>query len=233
MTRSCRVARAPLREHRGDYYDSPVEAVHKLRKIERLPPRIGEPACGRGNIVLPLRAAGHEVFASDLNDRGCPDSTSRIDFLLPGPYPEVDAIVTNPPFSLAEQFVEVALTRAPLVIMLLPLRFLECKRSSGVLDDGTLARVHVFINRLPMMHREGWTGRKATSWMAVCWMVWDRCHSGPATIDRIRWESADAPANAARERPYDGADDFGKSYDECLRAVRERVAAGGKAWVPK
>ena len=31
--------------------------------------------------------------------------------------------------------------------------------------------------------------------------------------------------------PY--SDDFAKSYDDCLRAVRERVAAGGKGWTPK
>jgi N6-adenosine-specific RNA methylase IME4 len=35
------------------------------------------------------------------------------------------------------------------------------------------------------------------------------------------------------EAPYDGADDFGKSYDDCLREVRERVAAGGERWTPK
>jgi N6-adenosine-specific RNA methylase IME4 len=33
--------------------------------------------------------------------------------------------------------------------------------------------------------------------------------------------------------PYDGADDFAKSLDEGYRAIRERVAAGGKLWEPK
>jgi N6-adenosine-specific RNA methylase IME4 len=32
---------------------------------------------------------------------------------------------------------------------------------------------------------------------------------------------------------YDGADDFAKSYDECLSAIRERVADGGEGWTPK
>jgi N6-adenosine-specific RNA methylase IME4 len=35
------------------------------------------------------------------------------------------------------------------------------------------------------------------------------------------------------DRPYDGADDFARSYDDCLSAVCERIAAGGKPWVPK
>jgi hypothetical protein len=29
---------------------------------------------------------------------------------------------------------------------------------------------------------------------------------------------------------YDPADDFGRSYDECLRAVPERKANGGPGW---
>jgi hypothetical protein len=97
----------------------------------------------------------------------------------------VQAIITNPPYSLAEQFVEVALERAPLVIMLLRLAFLESEKRSDILDGGQLARVHVFERRLPMMHRAGWNGNKATSSIAFAWFCWDRDHSGPATIDRI------------------------------------------------
>ena len=51
----------------------------------------------------------------------------------------------------------------PRVVMLLRLAFLESKRRSGILDGGQLARVHVFRNRLPMMHRAGWAGPKASS----------------------------------------------------------------------
>jgi hypothetical protein len=32
--------------------------------------------------------------------------------------------------------------------------------------------------------------------------------------------------------PYDANADFAKSLDDCYRAVRERVAAGGKGWNP-
>ena len=187
LDHSCQVNRAPLEERRGDCYDTPPEAVHALLKVEKLPWLIWEPACGTGNIVNALRAAGHEVVATDLNDRGCPDSLSRIDFLLPAKF-ECDAIVTNPPFALAERFVAAALDRAPLVIMLLRLAFMESERRAYILD-GKLSRVHVFSKRLPMMHRAGWEGRKANSGMAFCWMVWDQAHRGPTTIDRIRWEA--------------------------------------------
>jgi len=180
--------RASSIERGDDCYDSPPVAVYALLKVERLPQRIWEPACGKGNIVLPLRAAGHNVVATDLNDRGCPDSLNGVDFLLPCRRIS-DAVITNPPFALAEKFVATALERAPLVIMLLRLAFMESERRSYLLDTGKLARVHVFARRLPMMHRAGWQGPRASSAMALAWFVWDRHHKGAATIDRISWEA--------------------------------------------
>jgi N6-adenosine-specific RNA methylase IME4 len=43
----------------------------------------------------------------------------------------------------------------------------------------------------------------------------------------------DAGAPPSGDRAYDANADFAKSYDDCLRAVRERVAAGGPGWEPK
>jgi hypothetical protein len=217
LDHSCQVSRAPLEERRGDCYDTPAVAVHALLKAEHLPHVIWEPACGTGNIVTVLRQAGHNVIATDLNNRGCPDSLDRIDFLLPVKV-DCDAIVTNPPFALAEKFVTLALMRAPLVIMLLRLAFMESERRSHILENAGLARVHVFAKRLPMMHRAGWEGRKANSGMAFAWFVWDRAHRGPTIIDRLHWDH------------YDGADDFAKSIDEAYRVIRERKATGGKGW---
>lgn len=191
LDHSSQVQRAPLKEHRGDFYDTPPVAVHALLKCEKLPQQIWEPAAGVGNIVTILRAAGHNVFASDLNDRGCPDCLTRIDFLLPV-RAEVDAIVTNPPYALAQQFVEVALLRAPLVIMLLRLNFFESTRRRHILDNAGLARIHVFAKRLPMMHRADWKGKRANSGMAFAWYCWQRGYTDKTEIDRIYWEANDA-----------------------------------------
>jgi hypothetical protein len=77
--------------------------------------------------VRVLRAAGHDVVATDLIDYQTADQDSAgIDFLMPCVVPEgVEAIITNPPYRHAQAFVEKALTVAPLVIMLLRLGFLE------------------------------------------------------------------------------------------------------------
>jgi len=188
LDHSSQVQRAPLQERRGDFYDTPPEAVRALLKVERLPHRIWEPAAGKGNIVSVLRAAGHDVVATDLNNRGCPECIDRIDFLLPMDV-DCDAIVTNPPFALAERFVAAALERAPLVVMLLRLAFMESDKRCCILEGRGLARIHVFRKRLPMMHREGWQGRKANSGMAFAWYVWSVNHVGkPTEIDRISWD---------------------------------------------
>jgi hypothetical protein len=180
---------APLTQRKDDLYETPAVAVRALLSVEKLPQRIWEPACGPGAIVRELRAAGHDVFASDLVDYRCPDQWSGIDFLMCWrAHAGYDTIVTNPPFKNAAAFVAKALDLCPRVIMLLRLAFLESESRRSILDNGTLARVHVFRKRLPMMHRAGWEGRKANSGMAFAWFVWDRAHSGPATLSRLSWE---------------------------------------------
>ena len=112
---------------------------------------------------------------------------SRVDFLLepPPPFP-VAAIVTNPPYALAQAFVERALSLAPKVVMLLRLAFLESQKRSIILDGGQLAKVYVFRNRLPRFHREGWAGKKTSNAMPFAWFVWDTAnHRGPTELHRI------------------------------------------------
>jgi len=182
--------RHPLADRGHDLYETPPVAVRALMDTEWLPHRIWEPACGPGAIVRELRAGGHAVTASDLVDCGCKGQTADADFLAATAAPDgVDCIVTNPPFKDAGAFVARALELCPRVIMLLRLAFLESERRRPILENGTLARVHVFRNRLPMMHRDGWEGPKTTSTTAFAWFVWDRSHRGPTAMHRISWRA--------------------------------------------
>lgn len=178
-----------LKDRGPDLYETPPEALRALMAVEGLPLRIWEPACGLGAIVSPLRAAGHEVVATDLNEWGCPDSQSGIDFLMERRAPDgCECILTNPPFKLAGQFASHALTLAPVVILLLRLAFLEGTGRTKLLEHSGLARIHVFRNRLRRMHRHGWEGPKSeASAVAFAWFVWSRAHRGPALLDRISW----------------------------------------------
>jgi len=73
--------------------------------------------------------------------------------------------------------------------MLLRLIFLESKGRADILEPGSgLQRIHVFANRLPRMHREGWTGPRAKSGsLCLAWFVWHRGYAGRCKIDRIWW----------------------------------------------
>lgn len=190
LDHSCQVQRHILADRRDDLYETPSVAVEALLRVLRLPHHLWEPACGRGKIVDVLRAAGHEVVASDLVDYGNPTHFYRRDFLMETKTPnKCEAIITNPPFKLAEEFVEHAISLCPKVIMLLRLAFLESERRRHILDNGWLARVYVFRKRLPMMHRDGWEGRKANSGMAFAWFCWDATNTGPTEIHRLSWET--------------------------------------------
>ena len=185
-------ARAALSARGDDLYETPAVATRALLRAEKLPEIIWEPACGPGSIVGTLREAGHKVYATDLVNYGCPDSEHGVDFLMEHSAPTyIGAIVTNPPFKLAGEFVAHSLMLAPKVIMLLRLAFIESERRRTILDNGHLARVHVFRNRLPMMHRAGrgtMVAKTNSSAMAFAWFVWDQNHKGPTEMHRISWE---------------------------------------------
>jgi hypothetical protein len=187
LDHSCQVQRHSYAERGLDLYQTPAVAVEALLRVEQLPHCIWEPAAGKGAIVHVLRDHGHAVIASDIYDYGGLHFVR--DFLGESKVPTgCEAIITNPPFQIAEPFVAHALELCPRVVMLLRLAFMESERRTGILEGCGLARVHTFRKRLPMMHRDQWAGRKANSRMAFAWFVWDRAHRGPTTISRISWE---------------------------------------------
>jgi hypothetical protein len=178
----------PLAIRGDDLYETPPVAVHELLAVEKLPKVIWEPACGPGSIVRELEAAGHTVISSDLVDYGWGHDTRR-DFLMELAAPHgVEAIVTNPPFKLAEEFAEHAKDKAPVVCLLLRLAFLEGLRWKRGLGLG-LANVWVFAPRLPFMHRAGYAGPKhSNSGMPFAWFVWRDGHTAPPAVGWLNWK---------------------------------------------
>lgn len=187
-----------------DFHETPAVATWALVGAEQLPRRLWEPACGKMAIARVLEAAEYDVASSDIVLRRCRaprGPLARVDFLgarAPPPGFRGRGIVTNPPFALVDEFVDAALNASRYVAMLLPLTYLEGGVGPGrsaalrrlVLDERRPSRVWVFVRRLPMMHREGWTGRKAGSARAFAWFVWDRRpggFSGETVVRRIDW----------------------------------------------
>jgi len=174
--------RAGTRAQRGlDSYATPACAAEALVRTEPLPPRCWE-CCGLESsaIATVLRAHGRRVVATDITDDG-------VDFRnwLTAPI-GAQAIVTNPPFGLAADFVRHGLTLVPKVVILERIQFLESESRADLFDAGKLARVWIFRNRVPRMSLAGWTGKHASAAMTLAWFVFDRDHDGgPPTLGWI------------------------------------------------
>lgn len=176
-------------ERKLDAYFTCPEAVVCLLWLERshLPRRIWEPAAGGGAIVQPLRRAGCTVIASDIKDYGLPGCLIA-DYFTLAPPPGIEGIITNPPYLAAQRFAEKALQEAPYVALLVRSNFIvEGGRRDAFLEAHPPARVWHSSQRLPMMHRHGWTGRRSTSNTPYSWVVWDRAAEQPALPRRFKW----------------------------------------------
>jgi hypothetical protein len=185
LDHACQTGQHPHRDRGNDCYSTPAVAVDALLRVETLPFYVWEPAAGHGNIVNVLREAGHRVVASDIMHYTF-ELDFEADFLAQTKAPPgTELILTNPPYKLATEFIEHALKLCPRVIMLCRLAFLESRRRAGILDTGSLVTVYPFIERLPMMHRDSWTGPRASSAVPYAWFSFWRDHNAPATIERI------------------------------------------------
>ena|SRR6516225_3658050 len=96
---------------------------------------------------------------------------SKADYLSASKMPAawVEGVVTNPPYRYAQRFAE----RAFYVALLLRTNFLMDAEDRGCwLDRNEPTRADYLLLRLPMMHREGWTGKRSSSNTPFSWAVW-------------------------------------------------------------
>jgi hypothetical protein len=183
-------ARAPTSEHPLDAYFTPPVATKALLKIENLPLSIGDPCCGDGAILKVLKDAGHLTFGADIVDYGYPFTMVR-DFLAEPVVMNGTAIVTNPPFRLAEAFIRKAISdECHYHAWLLRTNFLESVGRASLWRDHPPSRIWISSRRLPMMHRLGWEGPKASSNQAFCWMVWEAASEDSCKLGWFDWKDS-------------------------------------------
>lgn len=89
----------------NDYYATSPIAIDKLASKFEIPSRIWEPACGEGHLSKRLIELGHDVFSTDLINRGY---GTQLDFLSLESYNYKDqfpCILTNPPYKYVTEFI--------------------------------------------------------------------------------------------------------------------------------
>lgn len=148
-----------------DFYPTPPEVTHALMQRFKWPKMlIFEPACGDGSMSEVLKSYRHSVYSSDLRETGYGQGGE--DFLASDG--EWDAIITNPPFCLSEQFITHAVEQAPLVAMVLKSQYWHSRKRAYLFQTRPPAYVLALTWRPDFMN--GASGGSPT--MDVLWSVW-------------------------------------------------------------
>lgn len=164
-----------------DFYATPPSCTEALLRVEEFPAKIWEPACGDGAISRVLEAAGHEVVSSDLVDRGY--GVVRRDFLFES-YLAAPAIVTSPPFKLADEFTIHALhLGAEKVAIFQRTAWLEGrKRHASLWGPLPPVRIWQFCGRQTLWRGDDADKKDKGGAIAFAWFVWERGYRGAPAL---------------------------------------------------
>ena len=150
-----------------DFYPTPPDVTVALMEFLNLDENmtIWEPACGDGAMSEVLVRYAHVVHATELREDGG-YGVGGVDFLQT--IKPVDAIITNPPFNISEQFILHSLGQAKIVAMLLKSQYWHAKKRTSLFEQFPPAFV------LPLNWRPDFTGgeRGGAPTMEVAWTVW-------------------------------------------------------------
>lgn len=140
-----------------------------------------EPACNRGFMARALKRHFARVICTDVFNYGYGDTA---DYLTSQPNELCDWVITNPPFRLAEAFVEKALHDARIgVAILVRTSFLEGnKRFKNLFAPYPPMIVAQFVERVPMVKSR--VDPKASTATSYCWIIWNKRGIGGT---ELRW----------------------------------------------
>lgn len=177
----------------NDFYATPSNAVTAILNEIKLNGSILEPAAGQGHISKLLREyyPYSEIVSTDLVQReekfGIPIQ-GNVDFLKHEFGRKFDNIITNPPFNLAQQFIEKALKLAnDKVIMFSKIQLLEGSKRRTMFDNTPLKYVYVFTKRVNPLRNGEELDEKGKPWastMCFAWFVWEHGYEGEPIV---RW----------------------------------------------
>jgi hypothetical protein len=154
-----------------DLYETPEWVTNALvPHLPWMPDEVWEPACGSGKMAAAL-ALLFEVRATDID--------AGVDFL--DQKMKAEAIITNPPYKLAEEFIghAIALTsQGGFVAMLLRTDYDHASTRRCLFSDEP-----IFAKKVVLTKRIRWfEDSKGSPSFNHAWFIWDWKHSGPPTL---------------------------------------------------
>ena len=189
----CALAGTSLNRERieNDYYATPYESTEALLKIEEVDGDFIEPCVGGGHIaeVIKKYYPNRKIIGVDLINRGYEGTvvSNYFDYKFKGDF----NIVTNPPYSLAQEFLEHSMEQiqeGKKVAMFLKIQFLEGVKRRELFKKYPPKTIHVFSKRQNPWRNGNSVDEKGKPWsstMCFAWFIWEKGYKGLPTIDWI------------------------------------------------
>ncbi len=173
-----------------DYYATDPIVIDKLKTYFEIPKNVWECACGEGHLSKRLEELGHNVYSTDLVDRGY--GNGNVDFLNTNELHEwIDCILTNPPYKYAMEFILHSLellNDGQYCIMFLKTTFLEGKkRYNDLFKKYPPKYMFQFVNRIICAKNGDFDAmiKGGGSAVAYAWFIWEKGFEGDTIVKWI------------------------------------------------
>ena len=184
----------------NDFYATNPKAVEMLLTNYTFDAgTILEPCVGAGHIANAINSFytnKREITALDIVDRGYPGTIIQ-DFLTWETDRKFEGIITNPPYSLAQEFIEKGMslltdetedTVNGKMAMFLKVQFLEGAKRKTLFEKYPPKYIYVFRNRMATWNNgsevDPDTGKRWATTMCHAWFIWEK---GNKDEPIVRW----------------------------------------------
>ena len=175
----------------NDYYATPPESTKALLDKESFKGSILEPCVGGGHIAEILKTTYPKatIDCYDLVDRGYPNTQVK-DFLNLVTTKKYDNVITNPPYSLAQEFLEKSfevLKPKGKIAMFLKIQFLEGSKRKELFKKYPPKIIYVFSKRQNPWRNGNPLNEQGKPWSSTICFAWFLWEEGSTSEPIIRW----------------------------------------------